>query len=85
VQEIPFIDPLLESIRQGNPVSPEDFGEMPDFKNETQQPAPLQPPPNLSPQDPWWIQLWKFIGGGIDKINGVDPSAPPVCTNCVRA
>jgi hypothetical protein len=84
-QEIPFIDPLLEAIKAGKPVSPEDFEKVPDFKNETGQPEPLQAPPDYSPQDPWWIQFWKFIGGGADKINGVDPTAPPVCTHCAPA
>jgi hypothetical protein len=74
----PVIDPILQTaIDTGRvPTIAEQVAGRPKLVPRIGVPPPL---PQVAPPPPWWLQVLQWLGSAIDRIGGVDVSAPPVC------
>ena len=82
VQEVPIPDPILEAIKAGRPVTPDELISRPKLTEEIRVPDPLKPPPPQTPtslpgSQPGWFHFINFIMRIIGTLNNHSIVASP--------
>ena len=73
--------PAMQALRQGRlPTPAEEAASQPKYVPRIGVPPPL---PQVAPPPPWWLQVLQWLGSAIDRMGGVSPAPPPVCTGPV--